>query len=346
MTRCVSSSEKEVAVMNRIESRSRRTLLRIATLASFVAWCGGSAQAQTAWRPERTVELIVYSAAGGGNDKSARMLDKIWKELKLADAVVVNKVGGGGNIAYTYISQKPGDAHFIGIAQTALVTNQITGRSSIHYKDFTPLAFIGSEPAALAVRADSPYRNVEDLLAQLRKDPQSISFSVGSTLGAANHISLGLLAKAAGVDAKRLKVVVFSGGALSMSNLLGGHIDAVMMAANNSIPHHAAGTVRILGMPTPERSPALPDVPTFRETGYDVTLEGWTIVVGPKGLSSAQTGFWEAVLQKSVNHDHWKKYVAQNSWRWGYKNSRDTAAYLDQYYDQSRHVLTEIGMAK
>jgi len=329
--------------MSDIESRGAG--LRLAVLTLLLVGCG-CAQAQVAWRPERTVELVVYSAAGGGNDKSARVLDRIWKESKLADAVVVNKVGGGGNIAFTYIGQKPGDAHFVAIAQSALVTNQITGLSSIRYNDFTPLAFVGSEPAALAVRADSPYRNVKELLAQLRKDPQSLSFSVGSTRGATNHISLGLLAKAAGIDAKQLKVVVFGGGALSMSNLLGGHIDAVVMAANNSIPHHAAGTVRILGLSAPDRSPALPDVPTFREEGYDATLEGWTVVVGPKGLSAAQAGFWEGVLQKSTNHDEWKNYLAQNAWRWGYRNSRDTAAYLDQYYERSRLLLTEIGMAR
>jgi putative tricarboxylic transport membrane protein len=337
------SWEKEVVGMS--HTSARESNVRVAAVCLLLAWCG-CAQAQTAWRPEKTVELVVYSAAGGGNDKSARVLSRIWKELNLADAVVVNKVGGGGNIAYTYIGQKPGDAHFIAIAQTALVTNQITGRSSVRYNDFTPLAFIGSEPAALAVRADSPYRTVRELVTQLRKDPQSISFSVGSTLGATNHITLSLLAKAAGIDPKQLKVVVFSGGALSMSNLLGGHIDAVMMAVNNSIPHHAAGAVRILGMPTPDRSPTLPGVPTFREEGYDVTLDGWTVVVGPKGLSAAQTGFWEGVLETSVRHDEWRKYLAQNSWQWSYRNSRDTAAYLDQYYERSRHVLTEIGMAR
>jgi putative tricarboxylic transport membrane protein len=283
--------------------------LRLAMIAVLLACCG-FAQAQTAWHPEKTVELVVYSAAGGGNDKSARVLNRIWKELKLADAVVVNKVGGGGNIAYTYIGQKSGDAHFLAIAQTALITNQITGLSSIRYTDLTPLSFIGSEPSALAVRSDSPYRSVKDLVAQLKKDPRSISFSVGSTRGATNHITLALLAKAAGIDPKQLKVVVFEGGAASMTNLLGGHIDAVMMAANNSIPHQAAGAVRILGVPTPERSPSLPGVPTFREEGYDVTLEGWTVVMGPKALSAGQIRFWEDVLQRSVNHEEWRKYVA------------------------------------
>jgi putative tricarboxylic transport membrane protein len=321
--------------------RNRLALIAVVALASQL-----SVTAHAQWKPERTVEVVVYAAAGGGNDKSVRVMHKIWSEGKMLEAIVTNKVGGGGSLAYTYVSQKTGDAHFIAIAQAGLITNNITGRSPIHYSDLTPLAFVGNEPVGLAVRTDSPYKNLKEFADQLKKDPQSLVISVGSTRGAINHFTIALLAKAAGVDPTKLKILVFGGGAESVINLLGGHIDAMSQAINNAIPHHQAGKIRILALSTSKRSPGLPDVPTFREQGYDVVLEGWTVFMGPKGLTPAQVAYWEGIFAKTVQHPEWKKYLEFNSWEWGYKNSRDTLEYLKKDYDVSKALLTELGMAK
>ena len=310
------------------------------------AWSSAATYAQSAWKPEKTVEVVVFAAPGGGNDKSARVMHKIWQDTKLVDAIITNKVGGGGSLAYTYVSQKTGDGHHIAIAQAGLITNHITGRSPLNYTDVTPLSFVGSEPAALAVRADSPYRTLRDFVEQMKKDPSSLAISVGSTRGAINHFTMALLAKAAGIDPKRLKILVFGGGAESVTNLLGGHIDAMVQAVNNPIPHHKAGTMRILGLSTTKRSAGLPDVPTFREQGYDVVMEGWTIFVGPKGMTPPQVAYWESVFQKTVQNDAWKKYLDFNAWEWGYKNSQDTLTYLKNDYQQSKALLTDLGLAK
>jgi putative tricarboxylic transport membrane protein len=315
-------------------------------LCALVVSATGAANAQSAWKPGRTVEVVVFAAPGGGNDKSARVMHKIWQETKLVDVVITNKVGGGGSLAYTYVSQKTGDAHHVAIAQAGLITNHITGRSPLHYSDLTPLSFVGSEPVALAVRADSPYKTLKDFVEQLKKDPASLSISVGSTRGAINHFTIARLAQAAGIDPKQLKILVFGGGAESVTNLLGGHIDAMVQAVNNAIPHHKAGKMRILGLSTPKRSPGLPDAPTFREQGYDVVMEGWTIFVGPKGMTPAQVAYWENVFQKTVQHEEWKKYLEFNAWDWGYKNAQETLAYLKKDYEQSKALLTEIGLAK
>ena len=302
-------------------------------------------QAHAQWKPERPVEIVVGFAPGGGNDKSARIMQKIWKDLGL-ESVVVNRVGGGGALAYTYVSQKIGDGHALAIAQAGLNTNHITGRSPLMYTDVTPLSFVGSEPVGLAVRADSPYRTLKEFVAQLRKDPQSLSISVGSTRGAINHFAAALLAKAAGIDPNKLKILVFGGGAESVTNLLGGHIDAMSQAINNAIPHYKAGKMRILAISTPKRSADLPDVPTFREQGFDVDIDGWTIFVGPKNMPPTQVAYWEQIFAKSVDHRDWRQYLQSNAWEWGYKNARDTLAYVKQDYDMSRRLLVELGMAK
>jgi len=327
------------------QGRSRPRIL--ATLScALMLLSAAAANAQSAWKPERTVEMVVFAAPGGGNDKSARVMYKIWQETKLVDAVITNKVGGGGSLAYTYVSQKRGDAHYIAIAQAGLITNHITGRSPLHYLDVTPLSFVGSEPVALAVRADSPYRSLKDFVDKLRKDPASLSISVGSTRGAINHFTIARLAKTGGIDPRQLKILVFGGGAESVTNLLGGHIDAMVQAVNNAIPHHKTGKMRILGLSTPQRASGLPDVPTFREQGYDVVMEGWTAFVGPKGLTPAQVAYWESVFEKTVQHEEWKTYLQRNAWDWGYKNAKETQAYLKNDYEQSKALLAELGLAK
>jgi putative tricarboxylic transport membrane protein len=320
---------------------SRHLLGALLALAAALPPCAGA----QSWAPNKTVELIVFSAPGGGNDKGARYLHKIWTERKMLDAVVVNKVGGGGALAYTYVSQKIGDPTHIAIAQAGLLTNQIAGRSPLTLGDFTVLPYIGTEPIVLAVRADSPYKTLKDFMAQLKKDPASLSISTGSTRGGTNHFTAALLAKAVGVDPKQLKILVFGGGAESVTNLLGGHIDAMMQASNNAIPHARAGTMRILGISTAARSPSIPQAPTFKEQGFDVALDGWYIFIGPKNMTAPQVAYWDDVFARTVKTEEWKQFLESTGWDYGYKNSRDNAAYIKSEYEVARSLLTELGMA-
>ena len=314
----------------------------IAAVLSLIFVSAGNAQ--SIWKPNKPVEIVVYTAPGGGNDKTARLIHKIWQDTKLADAFVSNKVGGGGAVAYTYTSQKVGDASVIAIAQASLLTNQISGRSPLHYTDVTPLVTLGSEPVVIAVRAESPYKTLKDFMTQLRKEPGSLSVAVGSTRGAINHFAIALLAKAAGTDPKLLKIVVFGGGSESVTNVLGGHVDAMSAAISNAAPHYQAGKMRILGVSSSTRLTAMPDVPTFREQGYDVDITGWYILIGPKGLTQPQVAYWENVLQKTLQQDEWKKYGEANSWSpGGYRNAQDTLAHLRNEYEQSKALLTELG---
>src|SRR6185503_15276691 len=114
-------------------------------LAAILAAAVTDVVAQPAWRPERSVEIVVPTAAGGGNDKTARLLQKIWQELG-QQAAVVNRTGGGGAVAYTFLNQHAGDGHFLSIAQAGLFTNHITGASPISYTDFSVIANLGIEP--------------------------------------------------------------------------------------------------------------------------------------------------------------------------------------------------------
>ena len=301
--------------------------------------------AQPAWKPERTVEMIVPTAAGGGNDKTARVLNRIWQATGV-QTTVSNRTGGGGATAYAYLNQRPGDPHYLSIAQAGLFTNHITGRSAIHYTDFSIIANLGNEPSALAVRADSPFKSAQELIERLKQDPQAVSISIGSTPGGTSHMALARAYRAAGADPKRLKTVSFNGSAESVAAVLGGHIDGMIAAINNVVPHVNGGKMRALFVTSPQRlTGEFANVPTLRELGLDIVQTGWTVVMGPKGVPAAPIRYWEDLLLKSVQHEEWQSYRRANYWDDRVTRSQDTQQYLAREYEAAKRILTDLGLA-
>jgi putative tricarboxylic transport membrane protein len=319
--------------------------LRLALLALMI---GSTAHAQTAWQPTRPVEIVVGSGPGGGNDRNARILQKILAENKwLQNVNVLNKVGGGGALSYTYVNGHAGDAHYLVFVRQGYLSNHILGRSPIGLADMTPIATLNSEASALAARAgNTALKSVADVLERLKQDPQSLTISLGSTRAGSPHMALAMLSRAAGLDVRKLKLVTFSGGAESMTQLLGGHIDLAAISIDNPAPHHKSGAVRILGITSPQRLAGLPDVPTFKELGYDVVFGGFTIVLGPRGLTPAQIAYWENLLERVANTAEWKRLMAADLQDLDFRKSAATREYLKQEYDKTRSFMAEIGMLK
>lgn len=299
-----------------------------------------------AWKPEKAVEVVVSSAPGGSNDRVARIIQKIVQDQKLVatPVAVLNKPGGNQTISRAYINQNPGDAHYLEIGNPTLIANQVVGRQL--YTDFTPIALMINEFAAFTVRADSPFRNAQDLIAQLRKDPGSVVIGV-SNLGGTNHLTLSLLAKAGGVDIKRLRVVVFKTNAEGLTALLGGHIHLVTSAVATAIGQMREGKAKIISVSSPLRMAGdLAQVPTLREQGYDVSLSNWRAIIGPKGLTAAQIGYWEGVLAKVVATAEWKSTLEQQFWDGNFLRSNEFAKYMDNEYAQTKPVMLELGLSR
>jgi len=303
--------------------------------------------AQGTWKPERVVELVVVSAPGGGNDKLGRFLQRIWQENRWIESTqVVNKVGGGGTVAYNYVNQRPGDAHTLAIARMGLLSNHILGLSPINYTDLTPLAVMSTEAMSFAVRADSPIRSVKDLVARWKADPQSVSISLGSTRGAATHFAFARVAELAGVDPRKLKTLTFGGAAESVTNLLGGHIDLAVAAPGNLLLHHKNGTLRIIAIATRQRSAAAPDVPTLIEQGYDVVQGNWMALVGPKNLSPAQVAYWEDVLERTASQPAWKQHLEADVLEGDFMKAQAAREFMKRDYELTRGLLAKLGMIK
>lgn len=327
--------------------RKQRLFWGVAAAAVLaVSMLSPQASMAQAWKPEKAVEVVVSSAPGGSNDRVARVIQKIIQEQKLVATplAVLNKPGGNQTISRAYINQNPGDAHYLEIGNPTLIANQVMGRQQ--YTDFTPVALLINEFTAFSVRNDSPLRNAQDLVAQLRKDPGSLAIGV-SNLGGTNHLTLSLLARAAGVDIKRLRVVVFKTNAEGLTALLGGHIQMVASAVATAIGQMRDGKVKIMSVSAPQRMGGdLAQVPTLREQGYDVSLSNWRAIIGPKGLTAAQVAYWEGVLARVVATDEWKATLEQQFWDGNFLRSREFARYMDNEYAQTKPVMLELGLAK
>ncbi|RPJ44558.1 MAG: tripartite tricarboxylate transporter substrate binding protein [Betaproteobacteria bacterium] len=323
------------------------TLRQLMTVAAGIVLAGAvPAAAAQSWAPEKAVEVVVSSAPGGSNDRIARTLQRIIQEQKLVPVPVsvLNKPGGNQTISRVYINQNPGDAHFMDIGNPTLIANTIAGRQQ--YTDFTPIALLVNEFTAFSVRADSPYTNAKELVAQLKKDPDSIAIGV-SNRGGTNHLAMSLLAKAGGVDPRRLKIVVFKTNAEGLTAVLGGHIHVVASAVGTAVGQMRDGKTRIISVSAPQRMGGdLAEVPTLREQGYDVSLSNWRALVGPKGLSAAQVGYWEDVLTRVVATDAWKAILARYFWDGNFLRSREFGRYMESEYAQIKTIMTELGLAK
>jgi putative tricarboxylic transport membrane protein len=305
--------------------------------------------AQQAWKPESAVEIVVPSGPGGGTDHTGRVIQKIWQDRQFLEvpASVVNKSGGGGSVALAYLNQYPGNPHYLHVASAVLLTNHIVGRSKLSYTDFTPIALLQSEYVMLAVNSKSPLKNGNDMVARLKQDPATLSFAVGTSLGGANHSAAAALARAAGVDARKLKAVVFKSSSESAVAALGGHVDVIAASASQILPHLRSGAMRAIAVTAPKRlGGELAAVPTLKEFGIDAVVNNFRVMMGPGGLAAAQIAYWDQIMARLAQTDEWKKDLEKNLNENTYMNSRDTRKYLDSENAELKSLMAEMGLAK
>ena len=322
--------------------------LSAVAFAAVVGFSSVAAQAQ-GWSPQKNVEIVVGSAPGGSNDKTARTVERILTQLKLVPTSITvnNRPGGGSNIAFTYVAQHKADPHYLLVGTPSLLTNHITGLGTLHHNDFTPIASLFNDYVVFVVNAAAPIRNGKDLAERLRKDPKSLTIGFATTLGSHNHIAAGLLMKAIGGNARDLKAVAYKGSAEAITNLLGGHIDLVTTAAGNVAGHVAAGKLRVVAVAANQRFKGpLADVPTWKEQGVNLVFGGWRAILAPKGLTAAQTAYWEGVLKRATQSPEWKADIEKNFWSDDFVTGEQFRKDLDKDYADMRAVLVDLGLAK
>lgn len=301
------------------------------------------------WKPERAVEIVVGTSAGGALDRTGRTFLRAIQDQKLLGqpSAILNKPGGSGTVGLTYLAQHPGDGHITMITGQSLLTNHIMGRSTLNYSDFTPLAILAVEYVSLSVRADSPIKSAKELIERLRKESAALSVAVGTGVGSATQASFAHAMVAAGIDTKKLRQVTFGSGGESMTALLGGHVDAISSPVSSIMEQLRAGRIRVIAVGAPKRlSGELSDVPTWTELGINSAVDVWRGLAGPKGMSAAQIAYWDGVISRAVKSPDWLKELDRSLSQDGYKNSAETLKHWHNEYAEMKALYTALGLAK
>jgi putative tricarboxylic transport membrane protein len=309
----------------------------------------GSAAAQGTWQPDKPVEIVVPTGAGGNNDRMARLIQRILQDQKLVTTplLVMNRPGGNQYLGFVYLNQRAGDAHYFIYSTPTIFSNELNGVTAQRYTDWTALALLVVENTVLSVNAASPLKTVRDLMQRVRTDPESLSFAMPAR-GGVPHLTLASAVRASGADPRKLKIVVFKTNGESVTALAGGHVDVMVSSVSSVLGAVRAGNARMLALAAPQRMRGTAaGVPTFKEEGIDsVTVTAWRGIFGPKGLTAAQTAFWDDAFGKLVETAEWKKQLDDNDLASQYLTSRDFARYLEREYAATRTVMTDLGILK
>jgi putative tricarboxylic transport membrane protein len=325
---------------------NRRTALviLIASLPlAFAAYGEGAAY------PSRPLEIVAPANPGGGWDALARTIDRTLEVEKLypQPISVLNKPGGGGAVGLAYIFQKKGDDYELVVYSPPLIINTLNKTFTQNYKELTPLAKLITDYQVFIVKADSPYKTFNDLMAAVKKNPGAVKFAGGSSPGSMDHLAFCKVAKVSGVNPKDLVYVAFSGGGEALTTLLGGNVPFVSSGTGEVLAQIEAGTVRALAITSAERRGGpLKDVPTLKELGINTTYEVWRGVFGPPGMSKDAQAWWAKTLKTMAGTKTWKESLEKLQWVEAYADADAFSKFLTEEEKSYRELMTDLGFAK
>lgn len=314
------------------------------TVALLLGWILANPAIVCAFEPTKPVDVVVHTAPGGGSDLFARAIAEMLQKEKLVSQrlQVVNKSGGGSAVAMSYLEEKKGDNHMIGFFTGVWVTNPLTTKeATVMIKDLTPIVRLVLEPAVVAVKADSPYKNMKDFIEAAKKSPGQLRQSGGSVTSRDNLVRL-VIEKATGA---KWVFVSFPGGGERIANLLGGHVQMMVMEPQEAGEHIKAGNLRVIAALTEKRLPSFADVPTIKEQGINVPIVPQARgVLAPPGVGADVVKYWEEVFGRFVKTAQWKKYLSDNQFEDGYLTGNGLNKFFDDLTVQMRDVLKEAGV--
>jgi tripartite-type tricarboxylate transporter receptor subunit TctC len=248
------------------------------------------------------VEITVLFPAGSSADVTARLLAEGMAKHLGATVIVVNRPGAGGAIGYRYVAAQKPDGYALVWNSNSISTTYHSGQLAFDYRAFDPVARVLVESPVVAVRGDAKWKTLPELMADAKARPGMITVG-NSGIGSHTHISSVALFQAAGA-----KVVdVPYAAAQTVPNLLGGHVDVLVQLPGALAAQVKSGNVRLLAVMIPSRDPALPDVPTAREQGVDVSLEAWRGIAVPKGTPKQTIAMLENAIRLAAENPDFAK---------------------------------------
>ncbi|AHG18791.1 tricarboxylic transport membrane protein [Chania multitudinisentens RB-25] len=300
--------------------------------------------------PSRT-ECIAPAKPGGGFDLTCKLIQVSLQETKAIEKPmrVTYMPGGVGAVAYNAIvAQRPAEFGTVVAFSGGSLLNLSQGKfGRYNVDDVKWLAAVGTDYGMIAVRTDSPYKTLPDLMDAFKKDPNSVVFGAGASIGSQDWMKTALLAREVGIDPHKMRYVAFEGGGETVTALLGNHIQAVSGDLSEMVPYLQGDKIRVLAVYADQRLPGeLTSVPTAKEQGFNLV---WPIIrgfyVGPK-VSEEEYQWWIDTFKKTMVTDEFKK---QRDLRGLFEfnlTGQELDTYVKNQVNQYREQAKDFGLAK
>ncbi|MCG2592078.1 Bug family tripartite tricarboxylate transporter substrate binding protein [Ramlibacter sp. XY19] len=310
---------------------------RTALLAALLATAGAIAHAQ-----DNPLRIVVGYAPGGATDKVARIVgEKL--QAKLGTTVIVeNKTGAGGRLAAQQVkAAKPGDNVLMVGNPAVMVVAPLVFKDNGYdaERDFVPVSHVNDYEFGLAVASAVPVRELSHLLAWLRANPNQANFGVPAT-GSLPHFFALMTGDKAGVKAQ---VIGYRGSGPLLADLLGGQVPVALDTLDGLIPQHEAGKLRILAGSGAKRSPAAPNVPTFKEAGLDLVATGFNAFFAPATMPPAKVQQYAEAIREVMRDPDTQRKFADAKMTPVVSTQAQTAAMLKAYRAQWGPVVQKSG---
>lgn len=318
----------------------RDTFLKSLAAMAAVGALPLSAQAASA------IKMMLPANPGGGWDTTGRALGKALQDAGVASSVTYdNKGGAAGAIGLAqFVNGSKGDPNAMMVMGAVMLGGIITGKPPVNLSQATPLARLTSEYNVFVLPANSPFKSMAEVVAQLKKDPGSIKWGGGSR-GSTEHIAAAMIAREVGVDPAKINYVAFRGGGEAISAILGGNVTVGGSGFSEFAEYIATGKMKPIGVTSGQRlKGAAANVPTLKEQGINVEIGNWRGVYGAPGISKAQRDELVAQIEKATKSKAWAEALQKNDWTPAWLGGDAFAKFVDDEFASLRATMAKSGM--
>jgi len=323
-------------------------MIRLPSLmrAAFAAMALCLSASAFAQYPNRPITLVVPWGAGGGTDAVARFIASLMEKDLGQPVNVVNRTGGSGVVGHSAIATAAPDGYTIGMITVEITMMHHQKLTELNPASYTPIALVNLDPAGFQVRADSPYKNMNDALAAIKANPGKFKAS-GTGQGGIWHLALAGMLSEAKIDPATVPWVPSNGAAPGLQDLAAGGVEFVPCSLPEARALIEAGKVKALTVMAGQRAALFPDVPTLKEaTSLGWTAGAWRGIAAPKGIPADVQAKLEASVKKAWDSKEYKDFMAQRGFGVLWGNSKEFASFMAKGDTDMKAVMTAVGIAK
>ena len=298
----------------------------------------------TACLAQPSLKMMIPANPGGGWDQTGRALATAMQSAKLVSSVQFdNKGGAAGTLGLAqFVNASKGDPHAVMIGGMVMVGGILLNKTSVDLSQVTPVARLTSEWEVIVVPARSPYRSLAELLKAFRQSPGKVAWGGGSA-GGTDHILIGLIAQAIGVDPAKINYVAFKGGGEAVAAILGGHVGAGVSGLGEFAEHIKSGRMRALAVSAPR---GVDGIASLKEQGINVELGNWRGIFGAPGITREQRDALVSLAKAAVETPAWKESAGRLGWSTVFLGGDDYGRFLEEDTRRVGAILASLGLKK